>query len=274
MGLGLVSGLGLNTAQGQTSEPAPGTGLPLWEIGLAGAALSQPAYPGAADRAQRLLGAPYLVYRGETLRVDRGSAGLRAIRTPNFELDVGFSGSLGSRAEDVAARRGMADLGTLVEFGPRLKWNLGPADGPTRWRLELPARGVFDLSNGLAQRGIAIEPEWLLEHRTAGGLRTSAGLGVVWGNQRLADTFYRVDAGEATADRSAYAARPGLMAWRLSASVSQQLAPGLRLFGYGRLDSLTGAANRDSPLVQRASGLTVGLALAYTWKQSTERASD
>ena len=38
----------------------------------------------------------------------------------------------------------MPDLGTLVEFGPRVKWNLGSGPGNGRWRAELAVRGVFD----------------------------------------------------------------------------------------------------------------------------------
>ncbi|MEY4268458.1 MAG: hypothetical protein RIS90_2993 [Pseudomonadota bacterium] len=249
-------------------------GLPLWELGAVGVGVSQQAYPGSDERAQQALLVPYLVYRGEFLRVDRGSAGIRAMKTPTFEVDIGFSGSLGSKSSDVEARRGMADLGTLVEFGPRLKWNLTPEAGPSRWRIELPLRGVFDLSNSLASRGITFEPELVFSHREPQGWSYSTGISGIWGDQRLTDTFYGVSASEATATRPAYTAQGGLVAWRLSGSVSRQLAPGLRLIAFGRADSLAGSANQASPLVQRNSGFNLGLVLAYTWKQSEQRAAD
>ena len=248
--------------------------LPLWELGVLGVGVTQQAYPGASERVQQALVLPYLVYRGEFLRVDRGSAGVRAINTPAFELDIGFAGSLGSRANDIAARRGMADLGTLVEFGPRLRWNLTQGAGPDKWRVDLPLRGVFDLSNGLAQRGVAFEPELVFSHRDAEGLNYSAGLSTVWGNAGLADTFYGVTAAEATASRAAYAAQSGLIAWRLSGSVSRKVAPGVRLLAFGRMDNLAGAANQSSPLVQQTSGVSAGVVLTYTWRQSMERAAD
>jgi outer membrane scaffolding protein for murein synthesis (MipA/OmpV family) len=94
------------------------------------------------------------------------------------------------------------------------------------------------------------------------------------GDQRLADTFYGVSASEATASRPVYAAQGGLIAWRLSGTVSRRLGPDVRLIAFGRADSLAGAANLSSPLVQRNSGLNVGLVLAYTWKQSESRAAD
>lgn len=97
---------------------------PLWEAGVLGTGVSQPAYPGAEERANLLLPLPYMIYRGKYLRIDRGTVGVRAIKTPRTELDVGFAASLGSRADNIEVRRGMDDLGILLEFGPRLKINL------------------------------------------------------------------------------------------------------------------------------------------------------
>ena len=52
---------------------------------------------------------------------------MRAVQTPSTELDIGFSGSFGSAAADNDARRGLPNIGTLVEFGPRPRWKLGAA---------------------------------------------------------------------------------------------------------------------------------------------------
>ena len=268
-----LGGLGLWPALAAAQAPAD---LPLWELGVIGGGLSQQAYPGASDRVQRGLVLPYFVYRGDWLRVDRGSAGIRAIKTPTIEVDIGFSGSLGSRADDVAVRRGMPDLGTLVEFGPRLKWNLSSdaAPGEGRWRAEFPLRGVFDLGDGLAHRGLAFEPELVYERRTRGGTGYGVGLGAVWGDRRLADTLYGVAPAYATPARPVYAAESGLIAWRLSMSLSRQLGPDWRVFAFGRYDDVKGAANEASPLVQRRGGVSAGVGVAYTWMRSQRRAAD
>ena len=146
--------------------------LPLWELGTFGVGISQQAYPGSDQQVNRGLVLPSLVYRGQFLRADRETAGLRAIKTPRFELDIGVAGSFGARSDDVAARRGMPDLGTLVEFGPRIKWNLGEGPGGGRWRAELPVRGVFDLNDRAAHRGMAFEPELSFQRRAKGGWAT------------------------------------------------------------------------------------------------------
>ena len=248
--------------------------LPLWEIGAVGLGVSQQAYPGAAVQLQRGLALPYLIYRGQYLRADREGAGIRAIKTPDFELDIGVAGAFGFKSSALAARQGMPDIGTLVEAGPRVKWHLGAGPGSGRLRAEFPLRGVFDLNDRLAYKGAVFEPELILDRRTAGGWNTSTSVSAAWGNRQLADTFYGVAPGYATPARPAYAAQSGLLRWRLSASVSRDLTPDLRLFGFSHADTVAGAANASSPLVQRKSGASVGIGLTYTWMRSENRASD
>lgn len=247
---------------------------PLWELGVVGFGSSQQAYPGSATRTHRGLVLPYAVYRGQYLRADRDTVGLRAIQTPVFELDVGFAGSFGASSDDLPARGGMPDLGTLVEFGPRVKWHLGEGPAGSRLRAEAALRGVYDLSDGLAYRGVAFEPRLVLENRSRSGWNHSASIGLVAGNRQLGDTLYGVAPEFATGSRPAYAAESGLVAWRLGLTASRSLNPDWLLFGFARLDSVAGAANRASPLVERRSGATVGLGLSYTWARSSTLVTD
>lgn len=267
-------GLGLWMIATAPARAESATALPLWEVGAFGVGVSQQAYPGSDQQVTRGLALPYLVYRGRVLRADRETAGLRAIKTPRFELDVGVAGSFGARSEDIEARRGMPDLGTLVEFGPRLKWTLGedPANSP--WRLELPLRGVFDLSDHAAYRGLALEPRLVFQRRASSGWAYTTGISAIVADQRLARTFYGVDPVYALSDRPAYTAERGLVAWRLSASFSRNLSRDWRLFGFGRYDTVSGAANEDSPLVKRTGGGSIGIGLAYTWMRAERTALD
>jgi outer membrane scaffolding protein for murein synthesis (MipA/OmpV family) len=245
----------------------PDGGQPLWEAGVGVVAASQQAYPGASQNVRRGLVFPYLVYRGEFLRADRDSVGLRAVRTDRFELDIGFAGAFGSSAGDIEARRGMPDIGTLVEFGPRLRWDLGAAPAGGRLRAEAALRGVFDASDGFRSRGIAFEPRLTYE-RAFGPWRNAAGVGAVWGDRRLADTFYGVAPAYATAGRPAYAAEAGLVAWRLGLTTTRALSRDWRVFAAARLDSVAGAANRASPLVDRTHGASLAVGVVYTFARS------
>lgn len=256
------------------AQPTAATGKPLWEVGVIGLGASQQAYPGAREQTNRALVLPFFIYRGEYLRADRETLGLRAIKNPNFELDVGVAASLGTSSSDLDARAGMPDLGTLVEFGPRLKWHLGAHPAVGLMRAEMALRGVYDLSDGMRYRGISFEPRLVLENRTSSGWNHSTSIGLLAGNRQLGETLYGVAPEWATGNRSAYAGESGLMAWRLGFSVSKSLTPDWTVFGIARFDSVAGAANRASPLVQKRSGATVGMGLSYTWARSTTLAKD
>ena len=249
--------------------------LPLWEAGLFAGGATQPAYLGADERSSLLLGLPFIVYRGEYLRIDRGTVGVRAIKTPRTELDIGFAASLGSRAEDIEARRGMDDLGMLLEFGPRLKINLGEiGDGKRDSRIQIPVRGVFDVNDHLRYRGIAYELQWVSDMELPANWIVTSNLGALFGDQQLVDTFYRVAPAEATAVRPAYDAKSGLIALRATLLASRLFIPEARFFSFLRFDSVAGAANQDSPLVRRETGWTLGIGLAWTLAQSERMAKD
>jgi len=236
------------------NEEAPGRSLPLWELGVFAFGVSQQAYPGSDEQLARGLLLPYGQYRGRFLRADRETAGLRAVKTPVYELDVGVAGSFGGSSDEIGARRGMPALGTLVEFGPRLKINLGHwGEGQStdrsagRWRLDLPVRGVFDLNDSATHRGMSFEPELSFQRRSLGGWGYGVSLGAIVGDRRLNRTFYGVAPAFVLPGRPAYDAQSGLIAWRLSTSVSHTLTPDWRIFGFARLTSVAGAANEASP---------------------------
>ncbi|WP_167772804.1 MipA/OmpV family protein [Ramlibacter humi] len=247
---------------------------PLWEVGAVGLYVGQQAYPGSARQVNRGIVLPWLLYRGRYLRADNEGVGVRAVHTPRYEFDVSAAAAFGSNASDDPVRRGMPNLGTLVEFGPRLKVNLGGNAQMGRWRLDLPVRGVFDLSHQLTYRGAVFQPGVSWSQRLPGAWTARAGASVLLADERLARTFYEVAPVYATAGRPAYQARSGLLATRLSASLSKDVARDWTVFGFARLDSVAGAANRASPLVRQVTGHTVGIGVSWTWMRSPEPASD
>ncbi|WMW79300.1 MipA/OmpV family protein [Undibacterium cyanobacteriorum] len=252
----------------------PEASLPLWELGVSGFALSRTAYPGSDTYVSRALIVPHFLYRGEHLRVERGGTGYRAVKTPRFEFDIGFSGTLGSSSDKVLARRGMETIGHMVEFGPRLNWNLNEPNETERWRLELPLRAVFDVSDGFRRRGFTFEPELSHSHRFDSGWRYSSGISAVWGNKSFADVFYTVRPDQALADRPAYQAQSGLLTWRLSSTISKQFDRDWRFLAGLRIETVEGAANQASPLVRKKTAPSLVLGLTYTFKQSQRRSDE
>ena len=248
---------------------------PLWEFGALAGAASTPAYPGAAGRSARAIALPFLIYRGKVLRADQSGVGARLLRTDAAEADVGFALSLPARSDEVAARAGMPDLGSLVEFGPRLKLKLAELSPSSRLRLELPLRAVIEVRGGLHRRGWTAEPKLVWETRgPQDAWSTDASLGLVAGDAAINRYFYQVDPRYATAARPAYAAGAGLMLLRAAFSGARKLTPDVRVFGVLRYDSYAGAANRASPLMKRASGVSAAIGISWTLGRSARPANE
>jgi outer membrane protein len=256
----------------ESAQPAE-SNLPLWEAGVGAAAFSTPAYPGADDRSNRGLVLPFLIYRGKTFRADQNGVGARLLNTDKVEFDIGFSGSLPARSKDVEARRGMRDLGTLVEFGPRVKYKFADMGDAGRMRAELSSRAVIEARGGLRRQGWTAEPRLVWEKRGEGARWTLEGqLGAVFGDRRINRYFYEVAPQYATAERPAYRADGGLLLVRTGLFGTWRMNPDVRVFGFVRYESYSGAANQDSPLMKKSTGTSAGLGFAWTFARSQARA--
>jgi MipA family protein len=201
------------------------------------------------------------------LRAGQGGAGLRAIDLPNFELDVGFAGSFGSNSNKIPVRQGMINVGTLVEFGPRAKWYLnGRGTDQTTW-FELPVRGVFDIGHHAKQVGITAEPHMSYETKI-NAWKLSGSVGALLGDRKMNQHFYGVDAPYVTNTRPAYQASSGLIAWKAGLTANYTVSPNLNVFGFARLNTVAGASNLASPLIDKTNGMSYGIGLIYTFVQS------
>lgn len=249
--------------------------LPLWEAGVGAGFVSTPAYPGADTRSDRVLVLPFLIYRGKILRSDQQGIGARLLRSDTTEFDIGFAASLPAPSKDVRAREGMPDLGTLVEFGPRVRYKLADVALDTRLRVEVPLRAVIEARDGVRGQGWTLEPRLVWEKREAGGDATrEAYLSAVFGNGRINRYFYEVQPQFATPNRPAYSAGAGFMLLRAGLFASQRMTRDVRFFGFLRYESYAGAANRDSPLFRKANGASIGVGVAWTLARSAAGAHD
>lgn len=247
--------------------------LPLWEVGMLGGAASTPAYPGSSDRSTRGLLLPFLIYRGEIFRADQSGIGARLARSERVELDVGLAASLPARSDDVGARASMRDLGTLLEFGPRLKVRLADPTPHSRLRLDIPLRAVIEARGGVRGQGYTFEPKIVYEMRGPQEAWTfNSHIGMVIGDRKVNRYFYEVQPEFATASRPAFQADSGLMLVRVGASGSRLVNPDLRVFGFVRYESYAGAANKESPLMKRNTGASAGIGFAWTIKRSASKA--
>ncbi|MEW6562781.1 MAG: MipA/OmpV family protein [Pseudomonadota bacterium] len=244
---------------------------PLWEAGAGVAVINFPNYRGSDQRQTYALPAPYLIYRGEFLQIDRQQARGLFFKSERAELDVSVNGSVPVRSKDIAARQGMPNLDPTLEIGPVLKVALMRSeDEKNVLSLRLPMRPVFATNFKHFQNvGWLFHPQLNANLRDAVGEGWNLGLAVgpMFADKRYHQFFYGVDPQYVTAARPAYTARGGYSGTQFTASLSKRF-PGYWLGGYAKYDDLHGATFVDSPLVKTRQSYTVGAAVTWIFAES------
>jgi MipA family protein len=245
--------------------------LPLWEAGAGIGATTLPHYRGSDQSRTWVLPVPYLVYRGESLKVDdRRFRGL-FFDSDRVELEFSLSGS--PPVKDDNARRGMPDLDPTLEIGPSLNIALYRSDsGMERLEVRLPVRTVFssDFSH-VRQTGWVFQPNLSLDFKNVLGNRGwKLGLqgSLVYTDRRYNRYFYAVDPMFATPDRPAFSPSGGYGGLNLLAAVSKRF-PGFWVGAFAKWDSVGSAVFADSPLVRTRSNFSGGFAVAWILRAST-----
>ncbi len=215
-------------------------------------------------------------YRGEVLRADRD--GLRAEFLKSDRIEFNFSGGLGLpvNADRNLARRGMPEIGWVLEFGPAMNVKLATSDdGHHDLQLRLPVRAAFALDGGVDYVGTLFAPNLRATFRNvawAGGTQLRVSTGPVFATADYHRFYYGVEPQFATATRPAFEPKAGYSGWDLSASAAR-IVGNWRLFAFSGVDLINGARFEDSPLIRRSGNWNVGLGVAFVIASSGERAS-
>jgi outer membrane scaffolding protein for murein synthesis (MipA/OmpV family) len=272
-GLGVLLSLTLcaaGAAQAQT--------LPRWELGIGLGVLSLPYYRGADNGRRYLLPFPYIVYRGEHVRVD--DEGIRGFlfRSERARLDFSLAAGVPVPSDRDSIRHDMPRLDPTVEFGPSMEVRLWrhPEQHRSLW-LKLPVRAAFSVAWGkVAHQGWIFAP--FLEYHTRRGnadapwlLNVSAG--PEFADRAYHDYFYEVPSNYATATRAEYHPGPGYSGSRVTLALQKRWGD-VSLGAFIRYDNLQGAVFTDSPLVQRRDYVALGVAvikLLAVSKESEEK---
>lgn len=263
----LVCLLGPHAAAAQTAE----SGLPLWELGLGGAGISLPAYPGSDE--QQFFGAPfpYVVYRGRVLRADED--GVRGLFFSSERVRVEISGNGTPRvdSDEIAVREGMPDLDLSFELGPSLHVDLF-SYGATQWWAELNLRALISADGlRLDHQGFVLDPALYASAHLRSWLRVGARLNIYFADAAYHDYFYEVEPAFARPGRPAYAARGGYNGTGFGLFTDMQPARDWHLRAGLTYRSVHGAAFEDSPLVVQRQGVTAFLTVARSIFHSERR---
>lgn len=238
--------------------------------------LTYPDYRGAKHYNVQPLPLPYLVYRGEVLRVSRDGVRARLFASDRLDVSLSAAFSLPGNSDTAdSPRAGMPELMPAFEMGPSFDYWIHDGDfGEWDLRLRVPVRavGASDFEK-FKHLGWLASPHLHLDRRVARGpwiFHFTIGAGALWANHGYHAYFYDVAPDFATAQRPSYSVRGGYSGARSSLFLGARR--GNWGAGLGVLhDWLGGAVFEDSPLVQTRNSAVIGLAFTYSLWQSGER---
>ncbi len=256
------------TARAELAE-----GEPLLEIGVLGAVGSLPDYPAAGQNHYHYFAVPYLLYRGEYFQVSANSIRGIFLKTERVSLDVSASGSLSSH--DNEARRGMPGLDDMGQIGPRLNVLLARDVMKGKIDFELPLRAVFSTDyKSLDYRGLVLAPE--LAYSNANFMDSGGALklwiGPEFATARLMDYYYEVQPQYAMPGRSQFTASGGYLGSHINVTYRHPIGRYATITTYVGPELYTGASNEASPLFKKQFGVSAGMALSFSFYESSARA--
>lgn len=244
--------------------------LPLWELGAGAAVLSFPDYRGSDKQRGYVLPLPYVVYRGDVLKVDRESVRGLLFKSDRMELDLSVNGSVPVRGGN-PARQGMSDLDPTLELGPSLNFLLAQDPQRCKLMLKLPARVVIASDfHHVHNAGVLANPQLDLDVHMGQGWKAGFVAGVLFGDRRYHDYFYSVAPQFAMTGRPAYEAPGGYSGAQFIASLSKRFDK-IWIGAFVKYDNINHAAFEASPLVERHSNLAAGFGVAWVFAQSAQR---
>lgn len=248
---------------------------PLWEIGAGVGLLNIPDYRGSDEQRGYALPIPYLIYRGERLRVDRDKLRGLLLQGQNWEFTISASAGVPVKSEDNAARLGMPNLDPTVELGPQINITLaGSRDTAYQLDLRLPLRQVWAVDwPHLHSVGRIFSPvlNFDLRNRWPGpGWRLGLQAGPQFADSDYHRYYYGVDPDFSSTDRPAYSAAGGYGGLQGTVSLSRRF-DSFWVGSFLRVTNLNGASIEDSPLVRRKTNLMGGVGVSWVFGRSSTR---
>jgi MipA family protein len=250
---------------------------PLWEAGAGLALLHMPDYRGSDERRFQVLPYPYLIYRGDILRVERERISGHIFKTDNVLLDFSLFGNVPVDSSKNSARSGMPDLDPTFEVGPSLSITLlENREDPYKLSLALPLRAVFSTNfSSLHHEGWVFNPRLVFEKTDLipkSGLNLGISAGPMFADSAYHRYFYSVEPAYATASRPSYDVRGGYSGSTLSLGLNKKFDQ-LIFNAFVSVDFLQGAVIEDSPLVKSKTSVMSGFTVSWVFLKSKKLVS-
>lgn len=240
---------------------------PLWEIGVGAGLLQMPDYRGSDESRLYTLPYPYLIYRGDILKVDEHRISGQIFKTDRVLLDFSGYGAVPVKSDDNSARAGMPDLDPTFELGPALKIKL-LKNKVDKYKLDLsfPVRAFFSTDfSSVRHEGWVFSPriDFEKDDLIAGtGLNLGISVGPMFADSSYHDYYYTVEHQYAKSSRPEYSADGGYSGSTITVGLSKPYKQFI-FNAFVSADFLQGATFEDSPLVKRETSIMSGIGV--TW---------
>ncbi len=244
--------------------------LPKWELYVGIAGMEIPHYRGADSGRTLVLPFPYLIYRGEKLKIsDEGVRDL-IFDSPSVKLDISIAASLPVPSDADGARKDMPRLDPSIEIGPSLALRLWQSTRRNyKLWLSFPLRTAFSFNDfRFTNQGWIFAPYVQLKYRNE-QWKTGISMGPLYADADYHNYFYEVKEEFVTASRPKYRASGGYSGSRVTLSVSRTYRR-KRIGAFLRYDVLKHAVFEESPLVERDNYLALGVTVAWRVTQSAQ----
>lgn len=240
---------------------------PRWEAGVFAATFYTPLYPASAQTQQKILPVPFLIYRGERLRIgEDGVIKAMAIEKPHFKVDLSLGAAFNANSNDSTIREGMPDLDFIFEVGPQVSFMLFDSEENETW-LNLQVRKVFSTDfSDIQSRGYIFQPEISFHGEKFLSDNSSLKLTIspLFATDKMHQYFYQVDDEFSNSNRSAYQAKGGYLGSEIAMINRFNIRENIMLFVSTKLDFFKGASNDNSPLFEKEFNYSIGVGIKWT----------
>jgi len=248
---------------------------PLWELGIGLGLLQMPDYRGSDENRLYLLPYPYLVYRGDILKIDEQRVTGQIFKTDRILLDFSGFGSVPVKSSNNSARTGMEDLDPTFELGPALKIKLWESkEDKFKLSLSLPVRAFFSTDfSSVRHEGWVFSPRINFVKNDLipeTGLNLGISVGPMFADSGYNAYFYNVEPQYATATRPAYSAGGGYSGSTLTVGLSKAYKQFI-ISAFASADFLQRASFEDSPLVKRETSIMSGTSVSWIFFKSATK---
>ncbi len=270
----LLCAMGVQAAE--RSEPSDAAlVLPLWELNLFNGAVRLPHYRGSDEYSLYALPLPYLIYRGDILKIDR--EGLKGVFRESDYFETGLSlGGKPPSYRDNQAREGMTDIGAIVEIGPMIQFFAAGRDRANPVYLAAAVRMAIAVNPDdlkINYQGIRSELKAVYRNRTLWKDQDASfgvSLGIDLADREYNGYIYDVAPDDVAASRPAYRTHGGYAGFSLTVSGQKTIGKRWSLGGYYQWENVSGSVCRDSPLVKTQNNHTLGCALIWNILRSKQ----